>query len=487
MSDDPFDTTGRREQYLEKPLPSSEESERVILGAILLDSELIHNVGAYLQPEMFYHPHYKRIFDAMLTLSRGNLSIKGIDPINIGELLKMEGSLDSIGGITAITNLTFGLPHFSNIDEYVQIVRGKAALRSRIRTCNAIITDLLAEDDTSDNLLQMTEHKFNEHIETAGHSIASRVSDMSESIGAFENKIAKWEAGKKTSIPSPYPLMNRLLNERGFSLGDQSIVAARPSDGKTTYGVQNALHCARHFHPALVISIEMSKEDIIQKILAGEARVPNYRINEDLYRSEYEKDREMVQRLNQAKENLKGIPLYIDDESQSLSSIMSTMMDYVIRKGVRFIFIDYAQIIVNDISGGKRDTTRDRELGMIADRLKQFAKKETRLKPKVHIQLAVQLKRLKAVPTLDDLRESGAFEQVADLVIAPFGEKPKEEVIIREMKLLCLKQRKGRMGWQLPINFHGDWQRFYDRQMEDDDRPALNASTNLWGSDKPEF
>ena len=102
----------RREQYLEKPLPSSEESERVILGAILLDNSVIAEAVEHLKPEDFYSPMNRRVFAAMIALFEKQ---KQIDPILIGEELKKEGSLESIGGVTSITNLTFGLPHFANV------------------------------------------------------------------------------------------------------------------------------------------------------------------------------------------------------------------------------------------------------------------------------------------------------------------------------------------------------------------------------------
>src|SRR4029079_16270719 len=103
----------RREQYLEKPLPSSEESERVILGAILLDNSVIAQAVEHLRPEDFYSPLNRRVFAAMIALFEKQ---RQIDPILIGEELKKEGALDAIAGVTAITNLTFGLPHFSNVE-----------------------------------------------------------------------------------------------------------------------------------------------------------------------------------------------------------------------------------------------------------------------------------------------------------------------------------------------------------------------------------
>lgn len=483
----PIFPESRNDQWLEKPLPSSEESERVIISAILFDENIIHEVSPYLNPSMFYSPLHRRIYAAMEQIAYGDIAYKKIDPITIGEVLKMEGSLESIGGITTITNLTFGLPYFKDIDEYVQVVKGKAAVRSRIRLCNTMTGQLLAEEDTPDVVLQQTEKMFLDHVETDGHTVVSNVSDMEASMIAFNKKIVDWKSGKSTSIPSPFPLLNRRLNERGYSMGDLSIIAARPSDGKTTFTVQNAFHCARHFYPALFISLEMSREDIFQKIVSGEARVPNYRINEDLFLSMRGDDKDMVERIKQAEKNIRTVPFYIDDDSQTLTSIMGTMMEYVVKKKVRFIGIDYAQIVRNDISE-KKMQTRDREIGEIVERFKWFAKKETKTKEKVHVQLCVQLKRLKGQsPTADDLRESGSLEQIADLILAPYGEKPKEEVVLRDMKLLCLKQRKGRPGWQLPITLHGDWQRFYDKQNLDDDIPAINTSLALFSKEESEF
>ena len=144
----------RREQYLEKPLPSSEDAERVILGAILLDNALIAQAVEHLKPEDFYSPLNRRVFASMIALFEKQ---RQIDPILIGEELKKEGSLESIGGTTTITNLTFGLPHFSDIAEYITVVKDKAVMRSLIRACNTITSDALAEEDEAKAVLERAE------------------------------------------------------------------------------------------------------------------------------------------------------------------------------------------------------------------------------------------------------------------------------------------------------------------------------------------
>src|SRR5258708_16941730 len=144
----------RREQFLEKPLPSSEESERVILGAILLDNAVIAQAVEHLKPEDFYSPMHRRVFAAMIALFEHS---RQIDPILIGEELKKEGSLESIGGTAVITNLTFGLPHFANIDEYIRVVHDKSVVRTLIRTCNQITGDALSEEDDATVILDRAE------------------------------------------------------------------------------------------------------------------------------------------------------------------------------------------------------------------------------------------------------------------------------------------------------------------------------------------
>ncbi|MDM7921654.1 MAG: DnaB-like helicase N-terminal domain-containing protein, partial [Pyrinomonadaceae bacterium] len=134
----------RREQFLERPLPSSEESERAILGAILLDNSLITQAVEHLKAEDFYSPLHRRIFGAMVSLFDAS---KRIDPILIAEELKKDGSVDSIGGISTIANLTYGLPHFSDLMDYIRVVSEKSTMRNLVRLCNQITSEALEEED----------------------------------------------------------------------------------------------------------------------------------------------------------------------------------------------------------------------------------------------------------------------------------------------------------------------------------------------------
>src|SRR6185295_11196968 len=192
----------RREQFLEKPLPSSEESERVILGAIILDNSVIAQAVEHLKPEDFYSPLNRRVFAAMIALFEKQ---KQIDPIMIGEELKKEGSLESIGGVTAITNLTFGLPHFSSVEEYIKVVRDKSVVRNLIRTCNAITSEALAEEDDAEVILDHAEQAIFKIAEARTKESFSRIAPIADRVLArvkerFEGGVSNGITGLTTGF-----------------------------------------------------------------------------------------------------------------------------------------------------------------------------------------------------------------------------------------------------------------------------------------------
>ncbi len=472
-----------REQYLEKPLPSSAEAERVILGAIILDNNIIHEIADYLKPEDFYSPMHRRIFRAMLLLAYGDANPRPIDPVLIGEVLKEDSSIESIGGIAAITNLTYGLPHFTEIKEYAVIVKGKSEIRNRIKVCSEIISECLAEGESPERTLATTEKLFMDSAELVGKIESSNVATGAEAVDAFNQKVVAWKKGKQTSIPTPFSQMNKRLKEKGLIFGDLSITCARPSDGKTTLGFQECYQIAKFYKiPTLCISLEMNKEELIEKAIAFESGVPNYLINEELFNSQKPEDLARVELIRQAEREIKKVPFFIDDESQTLTQISATINEYVMNHGVLYVFVDYAQEIINDISDPKE--TRDASLGYICTHLKKLARRKTKRKPRCHINLAVQLKKTadgSKPPMLSDLRESGRIEQVADLIRALYGKKPEGEVVLRQMKMIALKQRKGRLGWIIDMTLHGDWQCFLDSQMMKDNEVRIRQSLEVIG------
>lgn len=216
-----------REQFLEKPLPSSPDSERVVLGAILLDNELITQAIEQISADDFYSPNNRRIFRAMTALfERGDR----IDPILIGEELKKDGSIDSIGGVATITNLTYGLPHFSNIFDYTKVIKGKAMSRNLIKVCNQITSEALAEEDDAEVILDNAERMIFALADEKTRQGFSHIQPIAETVLAKVQEFAKRESHALTGLSTGF----RDLDEKtsGLQPTDLIIVAARPSMGK---------------------------------------------------------------------------------------------------------------------------------------------------------------------------------------------------------------------------------------------------------------
>src|SRR6478672_6593124 len=263
----------RREQYLEKPLPSSEDAERVILGAILLDNALITQAVEHLKPEDFYSPLNRRVFNAMIGLFEQS---KQIDPVLIIEEMKKDGPVEAIGGISTIANLTFGLPHFSNLEEYVKVVKDKSVVRTLIRTCNQITSEALAEEDDAEVILDRAEQmvfslaeertrKGFFHVEPIARDVLQKVTDL-----------AHGETHALTGLATGFREFDAKTS--GLQKTDLIIVAARPSMGKTALCLTIAQNAAIHENAVVaVFSLEMSKEQLVMRMLASEARIDAHR------------------------------------------------------------------------------------------------------------------------------------------------------------------------------------------------------------------
>ena len=260
----------RREQFLERPLPSSEESERAILGAILLDNSLISQSVEQLQVEDFYSPLHRRIFNAMISLFE---SSKSIDPILIGEELKKEGgSIESMGGISTITNLTYGLPHFSDLTEYIKVVRDKSVMRSLVRTCNQITSEALEEEDDAKVVLDHAEQMIFALAEKRTREGFLHVQPVAEKILEKVQEYAKRESHALTGLATGFRDLDEMTS--GLQPSDLIIVAARPSMGKTALCLTLAQNAAINEKAVVgVFSLEMSKEQLVMRMMSSEAKV----------------------------------------------------------------------------------------------------------------------------------------------------------------------------------------------------------------------
>lgn len=425
-----------REQYLEKPLPSSTESERVILGAILLDNQLIAQAIENLSADDFYAPLHRRVFKAMTSLfERG----ERIDPILIGEELKKDGSIDSIGGIATVTNLTFGLPHFSDILDYLKVVKDKSMVRNLIKVCNQITSEALAEEDDAVMILDHAEQMIFALADERTRQGFSHVKPIAEVVLAKVQEYAKRESHALTGLATGF----RDLDEKtsGLQKTDLIIVAARPSMGKTALCLTLAQNAAILENAVVaVFSLEMSKEQLVMRMLSSEARVDAHR-----FRTGY-LTREEWGRLAQAIGTLSEARIFIDDTPgiSVLEMRAKTRRLVSEQKQLDLIVVDYLQLM----AGSRRTESRQQEVSQISRELKGLAKELN-----VPIVALSQLSRAPEArnppkPMMSDLRESGSIEQDADVVAFIYREdyyKPSEENA-GLAEILIAKQRNGPTG-----------------------------------------
>lgn len=406
-----------REQYLEKPLPSSPDSERVILGAILLDNALISHAIEQLHPDDFYSPLHRRIFRAMLNLfDRG----ERIDPILIGEELKKENQLESIGGVATITNFTYGLPHFSEIESYTKVVREKAIVRNLIKACNQITSDALAEEDEASVVLDRAEAMIFALADERTRQGFAHIQPVAETVLKKVQEYSKRESHALTGLATGFRELDQMTS--GLQEADLIILAARPSMGKTALALTLAQNAATLEKAVVaVFSLEMSKEQLVMRMLSSEAKVDAHR-----FRTGY-----LIQdewgRLAQAIGTLSAAKIFIDDTPGI--SVMEMRAKcrrlFAEQKKIDLIVVDYLQLM----SGSGRTESRQQEVSQISRDLKALAKEM-----RVPVIALSQLSRAPEArnppkPLMSDLRESGCLAGESLVTLADTGER----VPIREL------------------------------------------------------
>src|SRR6266699_5942594 len=296
-----------REHPFERSLPNSSEAERAILGAVILDNALISQAIELLRPEDFYVPSHRRIFVAMTALFERGAEI---NPILIGEELKKENALESVGGISFITNLTYGLPHSTNIAHYAKVVRGKSMLRQLIRAANKITQEALEQEDEPEIILDHAEHAI---FELADERIRQGFVHVKPVAEQLLEKIQEMEGRKVvlTGLTTGFAELDEKTS--GLQRNDLIIVAARPSMGKTSLALMLAENAAIHVPGAVVgiFSLEMSKEALVMRMLCSQGNIDAQRFrNGFLSRLEWAQIAKSLGTLADAK-------IFLDDTARS--------------------------------------------------------------------------------------------------------------------------------------------------------------------------
>jgi replicative DNA helicase len=426
----------RRDQYLERPLPSSEDSERVILGAVLLDNALITQAIEHLKPEDFYSPLNRRVYNAMIGLFEQG---KQIDPILIIEEMKKDGPIEAIGGISTIANLTFGLPHFSNLTEYVKVVKDKSVVRTLIRTCNQITSEALAEEDEAEVILDRAEQMVFALAEERTRKGFTHIEPVAREVLEKVTELAHGDSHALTGLSTGFRDFDAKTS--GLQKTDLIIIAARPSMGKTALCLTIAQNAAVLENAVVaVFSLEMSKEQLVMRMLSSEARIDAHRFRTGhLMREEWSRLAGGIESLSRAK-------IFIDDTAglSVLEMRAKARRLAAEQKKLDLIVVDYLQLM----SAGGRNESRQQEVSKISRELKALAKELN-----VPVVALSQLSRAPEArnppkPLMSDLRESGSIEQDADVVAFIYREDYYHETDENKgmAELIISKQRNGPTG-----------------------------------------
>jgi len=419
---------------IRKVPPQNLEAERAVLGAILMDNETVYTVMEILEPPAFYQPSHRLIFSTMLDLSERG---EPIDIVTLVDRLRSAGSLDKAGGPDYIPTLADEVPTSAGVANYAKIVKEKAVLRNLIETSTEIVQDCFDAPGDVDQLLDEAERRIFAISEVR---IRSGFLSMKEIVKSSFKTIESLYEKKEhvTGVPTGFADIDELTS--GFQPSDLIIIAGRPSMGKTAFCLNIAQYASMNKKMTVaVFSLEMAKEQLVMRMLCSEARIDAHRLRSGfLGQTDWPK-------LSTAAGRLADASIYIDD-TPALSSMEMRAKTRRLKadKGLDLVIVDYLQLM----SGRSRSDNREQEISEISRSLKALAKELG-----VPVVALSQLNRgvesrMDKRPILADLRESGAIEQDADVIIFIYRDEiyNKESMEKGTAEIIIGKQRNGPVG-----------------------------------------
>jgi replicative DNA helicase len=393
---------------LEKLPPYNAEAEQAVLGSMMIDKEAVYIALEILQAEDFYKDANQIIFTTMV-----NLEAQGepIDMITLTEELHRQNSMEKVGGVGYIAEVANIVPTAANVRHYAEIVVEKAILRRLIRVSTNIANRCYEDQEDTHDLLDRAEKMI---LEIAENRSFSGLVPLKQVLGTTLEKIEYLASNKGniTGVPSFFTDLDNMTS--GWQPSDLIILAARPAMGKTSFGLNIAQNAAiRGKTPVAIFSLEMSKEQLVQRLMSSEAMIDQHKL-----RTGRLLDEEWI-RLTRAAQPLSTAEIYIDDTPAiSVLELRAKARRVKAEKGLGLIIIDYLQLM----QGGKRQENRQQEISEISRSLKALARElNVPVIALSQLSRAVEQTQDKR-PALSHLRESGALEQDADLVMFIFRE-----------------------------------------------------------------
>lgn len=426
-----------RDQFLDRPLPSNTEAERVILGAILLNNHLLADAlaGSHkLTPAVFYSPFHARVFEAMINLFEQG---EQVEPILIAESLKAAGLSEAFASAAAVANLTYGLPRIDGINHYSRLILEKYTAREAIRAANALISELLAEEAAPIAPIQQAIEILNALAESGRAGRKPTVS-LREAIPEQTERWRKMQAGEIVTISTGIPQIDQRLTGNGFEKRMFHVVGARPAAGKTSFALDVAGFNAACNKTVVFFSAELSREVILDRMLSPFAAVPRWQIAAPFLSQEKRGD-ELIERLTTAAATIGDFRIYINDHARTPAEVRAACRQIARENNheIDVILLDYLQ----RYSFPAGITNQHQGLTLL---IKDFAQLATEFGAAVVAlsQLSRDIeKRPDQKPRMSDFRESGSVEEyarTAAILHSPSDDKPN-----RLVKIDFVKQGEG--------------------------------------------
>ncbi|MGB4439409.1 MAG: replicative DNA helicase [Sedimentibacter sp.] len=420
---------------LGKVPPHNSEAEQTVLASALLDHIAVEKIVNLLNNDDFYYEANKEIYDSIKQVHMQNIPV---DVLTVSEELKKRGKIDYIGGFEYLARLTENIITSKNVEAYCNIIREKSTLRKLISASNEIIEKGFKESDDVQKVIELAESRIFAISQNRSINSFAEIKDvLMEVFNQLEERAMN--KGSLTGITTGYDDLDRMTS--GLQRSDLILLAARPSMGKTALALNIAMNAVKTGASVALFSLEMSKEQYVQRIISMESMVESTKLRTGNL------DDDDWSRLISVMSTISDYKVFIDDTaSVTLFEVMSKCRRLKIEKGLDMIIIDYLQLMTD---GGKGGDNRQQEISNISRGLKAMARELN-----CPVVALSQLSRAPELrndhrPVMSDLRESGAIEQDADVVMMLYRDEyyNKEESEKKGITdVIITKQRNGPVG-----------------------------------------
>ncbi len=441
------------ERVLGKSLPASLEAERSVLGALLLNDDNVAQVAELLAPEDFYSYAHRTIYETILEVSQ---KFKRVDIVTLQDELVKKGKLDAVGGTVYLLSLQEDIPALGLLTQHMQLIREKAVLRQLIGSATSIISSCYTQDD--DNIVNVLDQAEKTIFQISNKRTNQTFVQLNIWLKKTFQHLSDIKSHSKgiTGIPTGLKKLDELTS--GFQPGDLIVLAARPSMGKTALALNIACHAAEIGTTVGFFSLEMAAEQLTLRLLSSESGIAHHNIrNATITSQEWIELTNVAARLAERK-------VFIDDTAMlNINDLRGKARKLKMEHNLQILVIDYLQLLHST----KRHENRHQEVSEISRSLKALAK-ELNIPIVALSQLSRAVdSRMDKRPILSDLRESGAIEQDADVIMFLYRDvvyNPEtENPAIAE--LIIGKQRNGPTG-TVYLHFARDLTRFEDAEQE---------------------